>query len=96
MIDWLTRRVWGLMLLLMRQPWIKRLQHRAIKLVPTSRRLAAIESQRKQNLFALNYGRRILYWTFTLCWWSIVFTAMYHFALTFASELISNPLPDRA
>jgi len=87
MIEWLTRRIWGFCLWLMRRPWMRALQRGPMKVLPERKHQGVRDSIRRQNLLGLKYGRRIIRTTLWVCWVILLIQATYVFAALYASNL---------
>lgn len=76
--DWLSRRVWWLLLWFVRRPVVRRMQrastdwHRD----PAKRERARL-SLARQERFALRHGRRILFWAFLIALYLVVLQLVY-------------------
>lgn len=92
-MDWMTRRLWGAMLHLMRRPWIRALRRASLSAVPRRWRPRVERSIARQNLFALRHGRKIVRWAIGLVLTSFLVTSMYVLALEMqARGLFEVPL----
>lgn len=77
----LSRIVWWWSLWLMRRPWMKGLQRKAINLIPKHRRAKSRASILRQNRFARRWGLPVINLSITLLLASIVLSACFQVAL---------------
>jgi hypothetical protein len=79
---WISRKLWGHMLWLMRRPWMKDLQRRSSHLFTDRYRPKARESLVRQNRFARRYGLTLLTLSMTLLLASVAITVTYFIAMS--------------
>lgn len=80
---------------LIRRPVVKRLQHAGLRLVPESKRPAALENLRRQNRFARRHGVTLLRWSVMAFFASIAITLAFQATLWLVDAGILTP-PDSA
>lgn len=78
---WIAHWLWWGSLWLMRRPWMKEFQRRAVGLLPSSRQEKAWRDIRNQNRFARRYGEAILQGVVTAFLVSVLLTGAFYFAL---------------
>ena len=78
---WLARRAWWGMLHLMRRPWMRWAQERAVRTLPASARAGVRRSVADQNRLARRIGLPMLTVAFNLLLASIAITAIYYLLL---------------
>lgn len=81
---WLARRAWWGMLFLMRRPWMRWAQERAVRTLPASARAGVRRSVADQNRFARKIGLPMLTVAFNLLLASMAITGIYYFLLYLA------------
>ncbi len=81
---WFARRVWALMLWLMRRPWMHRLQRGHLRFFPPHRRAAAWRRFRAQERLGRRHGLRTLVVVFTLVLGILATGVTYSFAVSLA------------
>lgn len=88
----LARNLWGIMLWIMRRPWMKRLQYGSIKLFPPSRREKARMNLIRQNRWARRYGQPLLRFAFLALLASMAITFTYYAAIYLVESGALDPL----
>ena len=89
---WCARRLWWVMLWVMRRPGVRKLRHAEFSWISDEARVKFRTRVAKQDGFARRYGLRVLQIALTLMFLSMMFTVTYFTVLAMIeSGLLSSP-----